>query len=403
MRTILYGFALALFIASCGYQHDQHAKEHTHAHEANKHEHRHEHDANKQKHQHGHEAGKVTMEAHDEIIFTPEQAAKTEFEVRAVTPKRFHQVVKASGQILPAPGDESLVVATGNGVVSFSVPDLAAGKVVQKGETLFQISSRDLAEGDFYEKAKSRYEQARANYERARTLVQDKIISQKAFEEVRAAYEQERIAFDAIAARRTSKGVGVPSPLGGHVKQIHVRAGEYVTVGQPLATVAQNRRLVLRAEVPERHYSALKHIRGANFCTPYDQHVYELSDLNGRLLSYGRAAGQRAFYLPVSFEFDNQGAIIPGSFVEVFLLADPVEDAITVPVSALTNEMGYFYVYVQVDEEGYRKQEVTLGGNDGREVHVLKGLKAGDRVVTKGAYQVKMAASSGAIPHGHEH
>ena len=63
-----------------------------------------------------------------------------------------------------------------------------------------------------------------------------------------------------------------------------------------------------------------------------------------------------------------------------------------------------YFIYLQLDEEGYKKQEVTLGANDGKEVQILTGLKAGDRVVTKGAYQVKLASASNAIPaHSHEH
>ena len=62
------------------------------------------------------------------------------------------------------------------------------------------------------------------------------------------------------------------------------------------------------------------------------------------------------------------------------------------------------FVYLQLDEEGYKKQEVTLGASNGKEVQILTGLKAGDRVVTKGAYQVKLASASNAIPaHSHEH
>ena len=56
------------------------------------------------------------------------------------------------------------------------------------------------------------------------------------------------------------------------------------------------------------------------------------------------------------------------------------------------------------DEEGYKKQEVTLGADNGKSVQILSGVKAGDRVVTQGAYQVKLASASNAIPaHSHEH
>ena len=97
-------------------------------------------------------------------------------------------------------------------------------------------------------------------------------------------------------------------------------------------------------------------------------------------------------------------ARLPGSYVEVFLLSSEMPDVLSLPVTALTEEQGLYFIYLQLDEEGYKKQEVTLGANNGKDVQILTGLKAGDRVVTKGAYQVKLASASNAIPaHSHEH
>ena len=76
----------------------------------------------------------------------------------------------------------------------------------------------------------------------------------------------------------------------------------------------------------------------------------------------------------------------------------------SLPHSALTEEQGSFFVYLQLDEEGYKKQLVTLGADNGESVQILSGVKAGDRVVTEGAYQVKLASATNAIPaHSHEH
>ncbi|MDE7074729.1 MAG: efflux transporter periplasmic adaptor subunit, partial [Odoribacter sp.] len=159
-----------------------------------------------------------------------------------------------------------------------------------------------------------------------------------------------------------------------------------------------------QAEVSEKYYSSLNGIASANFKTPYDTHVYTLKELNGKLLSVGQSIEENTFFLPVTFEFDNQGTVIPGSFVEIYLLSSPLENVLSLPVSALTNEMGTFYVYKQLDEEGYQKQEVKTGRNNGNEVEIISGVQPGDRIVTKGAYQVKMASASGAIPgHTHEH
>ena len=260
-----------------------------------------------------------------------------------------------------------------------------------------------MAEGDYFTKVKAAYETAKSNYDRAASLVKENIVSQREFEAARLEFENARAAYDAIAGSQSEKGVSVKAPLSGFVQQLFVKEGEYVTAGQSLATVSQNKRLMLQAEVSQKYYSSLKKITTAHFKTPYDNQLHSLATLNGRLLSYGKSSGENSFYIPVSFEFDNKGEVIPGSFVEVFLISSPMPHTLTVPLSALTNELGYFYIYIQVDKEIYRKQEVTLGANDGREVEIRTGLTAGERVVTQGAYQVKMASASGAIPHGHSH
>lgn len=381
---------------SCSEGHDHSAEAHDH--EGETHDHDHEGEA------HGHASASAPDNKHsDEIIFTKAQAARTDFQVSEIQPGTFNQIIKTTGQILPAPGDESVVVATNNGIISYGSTTLAVGSAVKQGQSLFFIASKNLGEGDYYSRINANYEKAKAEYERAQKLVKDKIISQKEFETIQLDYQNAELAYQAVSGKQSSKGVGIPSPLNGYIKNITVKDGEYVTAGQAIATISQNKRLVLRADVSEKHYKSLGTINSANFETPYDNQVYALADLSGKLLSIGKTAGENTFYIPVTFEFDNKGDIIPGSFVEVFLISSPMDNTLAIPVTALTNEMGIFYIYLQLDEEGYRKQEVKLGANNGNEVQIVNGLKPGDRVVTRGAYQVKMASASGAIPHGHEH
>ena len=326
MRTIIYAITiLAISLWGCKNQssqdkHTHSATEthagHDHSHEGHNHEHEghdHEHETAEEHAGHNHES-KATKHS-DEIIFPKAQAAKTTFEVREIQPASFNQVVKTTGQVLAAPGDEAVIVATSNGVVSFSSNKLTEGTKVQKGQSLFQISSKDIAEGDYYTKVKATYEAAKASYDRAEALVKDKIISQKEFESTKLEFENAKTAYNAVSNHKTAKGVSVNAPINGHMKNILVKEGEYITVGLPLATVSQNQRLVLRAEVSQRYYNAMQSVKSANFKTPYDNKVYSLEDLNGRLLSFGKTSNENSFFIPVSFEFDNKGEVIPGSFI----------------------------------------------------------------------------------------
>ena len=356
---------------------------------------------------HGHEAEGEAKEAHaahaDEIVLTPEKAQAAGVQVEEVQPAAFRSVIPTSGQVLAAQGDEATVVAAVSGVVNFT-RSLIEGTQVSAGMALLTVSSQHIQEGDPVKRARIAYETAKSEYERAAKLVDKQIVSQKDFNQLKENYENARIAYEALSPSKDGKGVAVKSPIGGYVKSCLVKEGDYVTVGQPLLTVTQTRRLQLKAEVSERYYAGLKSIVSANFTTTYDDKVYRLDDLKGRLLSYGKSSGDASYYIPVTFEFDNRGDVIPGSFVEVYLLSEERQGVIGLPVSAITEEQGLNFVYLQVDAECYKKQEVKLGMNDGCRVEVFSGLKGGEKVVTVGAMHVKLAAAGNTIPgHTHNH
>lgn len=380
---------------ACSGDHDHASEGHDHGSEGAEHKH--------EGAEHEHEAESSPAGGSDEIILPPAKAKAAGVEVSAVEPGIFHQVIKTSGQVLAAQGDESVAVATVAGVVSFR-GKVIEGMSVSKGTPLVVLSSKNMADGDPVQRVRVAYEVAKKEYERMKTLVGNKIVSEKDFAQAEQAYENARISYEAVAKNNSASGQAVTSPIGGYVKNLLVKEGDYVTVGQPLVSVTQNRKLFLRADVSEKYYPSLRTIVSANFCTPYNNKVYTLKELEGRMLSYGKASGENGYYVPVTFEFDNKGDIIPGSFVEVFLLSSPMENVISLPHSALTEEQGSFFIYLQLDEEGYKKQLVSLGADNGESVQILSGVKAGDRVVTKGAYQVKLASAANAIPaHSHEH
>lgn len=398
--------------STVAHNHDDHDHE-GHNHETEGHDHEgHNHAAEAKcngDHDHDHDHATLptksnSAEAHsDEIILPKAKAEAAGVRVNTIQPAPFQQVIKTSGQVLAAQGDESMAVATVAGVVSFR-GKVTEGMSISQGAPLVTISSHNIADGDPVQRARIAYEVSKKEYERMKALVKNKIVSDKDFAQAEQSYENARISYEALSKNHSASGQNVTAPIGGYVKSILVKEGDYVTIGQPLVSVTQNRRLFLRAEVSEKYYQYLRTVHSANFRTPYNNEVYELKSLNGRLLSFGKSSGDGSFYVPVTFEFDNKGEVIPGSFVEVYLLSSPLGDVISLPRTALTEEQGVFFVYLQLDEEGYKKQEVTLGADNGKSVQILTGVRPGDRVVTEGAYQVRLASASNAIPaHSHEH
>jgi len=376
-----------LFFIACHHDHDHEHEGHDHTNEI--------------------EAAEDHEHAVGEIHFDAEQAAAVGLQVETVTPSDFKQVLKVNGEILSAEGDEHTIVATASGIVRYAEgAKLTDGAAVTHGQTLFVLSADGLAGGDAVAQALAERETAKAAFERAERLWEQKLITRTEYEAAKLRYQQVSKMNDA----------NIKSPIQGFLKQCLVTPGSYVGEGQPLAVVTRNRKLQVHADVSARYFEALQGVSSADIIMPYSDRVYHLSELDGKLLSIGKASGlstssadfhgmsstMASPYIPVIFEFNMAPGLFAGSFADVYLLSSPRHNVISVPLSSLTEEQGLFFVYIQIDDDGYRKQEVSLGQRGSERVEILKGLNPGDVVVTQGAYQVKLA-SVVSVAEGHHH
>lgn len=371
--------------------HDLEGNDHEgHDHEGHSHE-GHDHESSEENH------------SSDEIVFPHAKAYAAGVKTEKLASTDFYGVLPVGGKVLAASGDEAAIVSTVAGVVRMN-RNVSEGMPVGRGDAIASVSTSSMPEGDVSTRARVEYENAKAEYDRAERLVSDKIISEKEYQAAKARLATAKLAYDAVEAKTTTRGVAMTSPIGGYVKECFVKEGDYVDVGQPIATVTSSKRLRLRAEVPERDYGMLSKVVSAKFRTSASDRIYDLRDLNGKLLSYGRTAGAESTFVPVVFEFDNVGDVISGSFAEIFLLTSPTGKAITVPVSALNEEMGVYYVYERLDDDCYRRRIVKKGMTDGDRIEIVSGLKGDEEIVTEGAVHVRLASASHAIPgHTHNH
>lgn len=340
------------------------------------------------------------------VPYLKEQQWKIEFATVLVQPRDFHDVLNVGGELRSIAANESVITAPASGIVRFAAAGIAPGVSVNDGQALLVLSGGGMAEGNIdseYRKAKAEFDQARSDMERADALIGDKIISQKEYGEIKNRFGTAQVRYNTLGAGRSGDGLRIAAPIGGYIRSINVRQGQFVEAGQPLMTVARNGRMVLVAHVPQREVQRLPAITGANFRAGSSAIVFDTEQLNGKVLAYGRGTSGGGL-LPVSIEVDDPDNVMPGAFADVWLKSAAIPNALVVPMSALIEEQGTYSVYVQVEGEAVEKHVVTLGANDGLNVQVLSGVNPGERVVSKGAFQIKLATMSGAMPaHGHEH
>ena len=104
------------------------------------------------------------------------------------------------------------------------------------------------------------------------------------------------------------------------------------------------------------------------------------------------------------FELQNDGRLLEGAFAEIYLLTQPEMEGVIIPWSAISEEQGTNYVYVQLTGESYIKQAVVTGKNNGLMVEITDGLAGGERIVSQGPMIIKAASMvTGAVGDGHSH
>lgn len=402
--------------ASHGHDHDheeaaEHAA-HDHDHEGHDHDHEghgHDHEADSHEgHDHNHEADSHdTHTAHanhegDETELTPTQQKRMGIAATPIQPKPFRGVIQVGGTLLSSPTDAATLVAPAAGQVTLA-KNIVEGAQVQSGAPLFSINTEALAETNAATRTRLALEATTRRLERARQLAADKLITQKELDDTQAEYDLAKADYDA-ATRRGAHSVSVTSPMSGFITSALVRTGDYVEAGQTLATVSRARSMLLRAELPERYFARRNDIVSARFKPSYNTRVYDIDSLRGCLMARETAAQQNGGFLTITFAFDNADALVPGCYTEVWLLTRQQHDALCVPNEAIVREGDIFYVFLQEDPTCFIKREVTIGDTNGAETEILRGIAAGDKVVTSGAPQLAIAASARVIPaHSHNH
>jgi membrane fusion protein, heavy metal efflux system len=140
---------------------------------------------------------------------------------------------------------------------------------------------------------------------------------------------------------------------------------------------------------------------GAGFTLEGSERRYEAA----AVLSVGSVIDPASRTLPVIYQIPNgDGSIKVGQNARVEIQTGQRVRGVVIPVTAVLDEDGRPVAYVQPEGESFEKRELKLGGRQGDRVLVLEGIKAGERVVTGAAYQVRLASLSTAVPaHGHEH
>jgi RND family efflux transporter MFP subunit len=355
------------------------------------------------------------------FAYLKEQQWTNEFATARVVGAELRTAIRVPANIEPLTGGEAVVSAPAAG--RFAADSLiAVGTTVRPGQMLGRLEPR-LSGGDdratlsaAVDETRIVHEAAMAEQTRAERLLADRAVPARRVEDARRAVAVADARLKAAEARLAQREETLQSgggsaagnafvlraPIGGRVSDVMATLGASYDERAALFKIVRTDRVQLRAQVPVTEAAGVRDVANLAFeipgrpdpitLVPHDMHDAGVIDATTRAL-------------PVQFEVDNPDRqLLVGQTGTAVLYKRNRIRGPAVPKAAVLLEAGRPYVFAQVGGERFARRYVEVATRDRDLVGLKSGVKLGDRVVVRGAYDVQLASAAKGLPaEGHVH
>ena len=356
------------------------------------------------------------------IAYLKEQQWTNPFATIQVREGDVRTSIRVPATIEPVTGGEAIVAAPADG--RYSVSDLpSVGDRVSAGQALGRLEPR-LAEGGddratlvaAVAEAEATLEGARAELARAERLLADRAVPARRVDDARRAVTIAEARLTAAQARLAQRdqvlgsGGGAASgnafvlraPIAGRIAEVFAALGASFNEGAPLFRIVRTDEVELQAQVPVADVPVARTVTALAFEVPG---VPEPIDLKPGHVHDAGVIDEKTRALPLQIEVPNPGGrLLIGQTGTAVLYTGGKQRVPVVPRESVLMEAGRPYVFVQISGEKFDRRFVDVVSRDGDLVGIRSGLKPGDRVVTRGAYDIQLASAAKGLPaEGHVH
>ena len=334
------------------------------------------------------------------LPMTPERMTASGITVEQVKLGSLASEIIAQGTITAPPQGQALVTARADGAIVRISKRL--GDPVRPGETIALLESREAAAFVAERNAAAaRAQAARAAAAREQRLFNAKVTARQDLESAISARQIAEAELQrADAAVRTAGVAGngrylaVRSPIGGRITEVDTQLGAYVSAGAELFNVADPNSIQVEAAVPAPD---------AQRIVPGDRALVELPN-GGTIDAVVRASTpsvniqSRAATVVLQLT-GAAGGLRQGQAVRARITPYGTKtNAIVLPEDSVQQVEGRDVVFVQV-KGGFQAMPVSVGSRANGRVEILEGVRAGQVVVTGGAFVLKSQLGASEAEH----
>jgi len=340
------------------------------------------------------------QEQADEVHLTAEQIRQIGLKVETLKPQPDTELIRAPGTVAFNAYRLADITSLVDGVIRARYVRL--GDRVRQGQRLVTLISTALAQAEAgFLRAEAEHRKSKQDWVRLKGLAEQKIVSQARLQQAESVHQSNHAALAAARATLASYGLRgrdidalikqsdygqltLRASRSGTIVADDFRLGQHIAAGTPLIQIADDRTLWVEVRIPATQLFSIRVGQAASIIPKGDNRHYtgKVVNIHPQLDTATRTAGVR-------LEVKNvDAALHPGMFVEATIDAGTGKKALLLPREAIQRQDGKLVVFVEKQPGHYKRREVRVGAASMGRVPVLEGLKAGDRVVTTGAFAV---------------
>lgn len=360
-------------------------------------------------------SGQGDAEVQAALSFLKEQQWKVPFATAWAEERMMAREIELPA-VVEAPGADQLTIASPTGGRFFHRDEVALADGIQlaKGTVIGHISP--TVAGDDFSRLQLAVDEARLDKERAESerkriepLVDQGLLPQKRLIELEtqiasasARLKSARRRVGQVVAPGGEGGIPIQATRSGRIAAVLVDNGAPVAPGEPLLRLLGEGPLWAKARFVHRPGRLL--VGASPVALRIAGERIALDD--AELLSSQPIVDQDTQLASWTAKLGSiEGAETPiksGVVAVLLVRVGAPDNRLAVPVSAVVEINTHPYVFVQTGGESFQKRRVEVGVRDGGFVEVLHGVKKGERVVTRGGFDIHLAAVMGTV-ESHRH
>lgn len=328
----------------------------------------------------------------NEFVALKETQFLFEIETEKMNQSALNSSLQLVGTIVPTASGAAVVQSPQSGIVKSL--NVTVGQDVRKGQLLAMVEQTVDANTQVgwitqRNALEAEVEAAKKNLDRLNSL-QD-IVAAKDIDEAKRRYDTATNNLGAFLKLLNKSGgnrfTSLYAPIDGKVERFNFSIGSTVSAGQDIFQITNLAKVYVEAQVYQANFDAVKAGSGFMVATKGDSpksYPAQLVTMGQRIDATNQS--QRAL-----FEVDNlEGAFRLGEFVTLDVMQEEGKSSLAIPNSALVELNGKPAVFAKSSAEQFMIRYLKIGEAGHVSTRVLDGIASGDKVVTSGAYQLKM-------------